>query len=474
MSMRLIQRFLEHSQTRPNEAALFHAQSGGSWTWSQLDRASAAVADHLSRHLPARAVVVLCSPNEPAFVTAFLGIVRAGMKAFPLSPLLPARELIEFSEASAACAIIGEEQSIQAAGRNRLIIKLNTIFQMPTTDSIAHQHNADSAALLLTSSGTTRRPKIVHRSSSAVEAVGAAICQAVGFAVNDHVLSVVPLCHAYGLEHGLLAPIRAGSCMHLCEGFDIPTVLEQFRAGITIFPGVPFMFETLARTGESDVATLLRRAYSAGGPLPLPVAQAFAKRYGIAVGQIYGTTETGSVTFSDPGASWFNPLSVGRPMQNVHLRANPETAEIAIYAPSMLDGYAGDQDADSSLSADGHFLTGDVGQIDDHGNLILDGRLKLLIDVGGLKVNPLEVESVLASHPLVEACVVVPMRLSDTVTRLKALVISRSRQSMPAAAELRQFVKQRLAPHKVPRVFEFRDQLPRSPTGKILRHLIEG
>jgi acyl-CoA synthetase (AMP-forming)/AMP-acid ligase II len=135
----------------------------------------------------------------------------------------------------------------------------------------------------------------------------------------------------------------------------------------------------------------------------------------------------------------------------------------------MMCGYVGDA---SPLTADGFFPTGDLARIDEHGNLFIIGRLKLLIDVGGLKVNPLEVEQTIEEHPAVGACVVVPMRLSETVFRLKAVVTPADPARPPSSDELRKFTRERLTTHKVPRVFELRETLPRSATGKVLRHLL--
>src|SRR5690606_10264226 len=116
---------------------------------------------------------------------------------------------------------------------------------------------------------------------------------------------------------------------------------------------------------------------------------------------------------------------------------------------SMLTRYV---DGPDVPLADGHFLTGDLGHLDDRGRLTITGRLTLLIDVGGAKVNPIEVEAALAEHPGVARCVVTPMRLSETVTRLRALYEPRTGPAAPAADELRAFLRQRLAPHKIPRV----------------------
>ena len=212
----------------------------------------------------------------------------------------------------------------------------------------------------------------------------------------------------------------------------------------------------------------LRKAYSAGGPLPQKVFERFLERFGHRVGQLYGATEIGSVTFSDPTREDFDPSSVGRPMENVEIDIADE--QVQIMAPSMFSGYI---DERLDLSDGGFFPTGDLGRITDHGDLVITGRSKLFIDVGGLKVNPLEVEEVLSQHPGVAECAVVPIRLSETVSRSKAVIVAHDHHQPPKADELRAFARERLAGYKVPRVIEFRESLPKSPTGKILRQILQ-
>lgn len=336
-------------------------------------------------------------------------------------------------------------------------------------------------ALLLQSSGTTDEPKIVRRDERALDAVTAAIVRACGFTPDDRVLAAVPLCHSYGLEHGILAPLAAGSCVHVSDAFDLSVVLPELRRGITLLPGVPFMFEMLCRAADGTFPGL-RRVYSAGGPLPRQTFDLFHRKFGLRIGQVYGATEVGSVTFNDPDGPNFDPTSVGKPMDGVSIRIldaeDPRVdrplppgmeGQVAIAAPSMLSGYVGE----SAPLGDGHFLTGDLGVLGDDGALTVTGRLKLLIDVGGRKVNPAEVESVLLRHPQVGQCVVVPMRVGETVYRLRAIVTPAQVDAELSPQDLRRFARERLSAYKVPRVFEVRTSLPTSPAGKVLRRLAE-
>jgi long-chain acyl-CoA synthetase len=270
----------------------------------------------------------------------------------------------------------------------------------------------------------------------------------------------------------------------LTHGLDARVLARQLTdGGATILPTVPSVLEILADSLDPNLKMPdLRRVYSAGGPLPRAVYERFRTRFGRRVSQLYGATEVGSVTFADPDDVHFDATSVGRPMHGVSVRVvdpldpsrqfgHGEEGHIAIRADSMFDGYIADDEPPPIV--DGHFLTGDLGRSDERGRLTITGRLKLLIEVGGLKVNPVEVESVLAEHPAVGRCVVVPVRQSQTVFRIKAVVTPRDPSRPPVVEELRALARQKLATYKVPRMFEIRDELPTTPTGKVLRHLVE-
>lgn len=494
MPLRLIDQVLRRAADAPAAPALVQAGppagSPAVVSWDELATAAHSFAAWLSTDVPPGGVVLLCCPNRPEFTVAFMATLAAGARVFPVSPELTDTELATAAGRAAVVAAVGTDAALAALrGHGPFLIPLEDVWR-PATDgppaSLPDRGHAH-AALLLHSSGTTGLPKIVVRSAASLDAVAASMAEAVGFRPDDRVLAAVPLCHSYGVEHGLLAPVWAGSTVHLCPGFDLPTVTAALESaggtGATIFPGVPFMYEMLSHHAAGRRFAALRRAYSAGGPLPPAVAAAFRERFGVVVSQLFGATEVGSVTYADPDLEGFDPASVGRAMRGVTVHildvVEPDVerplpagteGQVAIRADSMLERYLGEE---SPPTVDGFFLTGDLGRLDGHGNLTITGRLKLLIDVAGLKVNPLEVEAVLAQHPGVAEAVVVPLRVSETVSRLKAVLTATPGAGRPTAEELRRFARQRLAGYKVPRLFEFRDALPRSPAGKVLRHQVE-
>ncbi len=530
-------RLKQHAEDRP-EAIAYRLHSSGTLTYRQLADQVDAFAHWLSDRVPRGATIILSCPSDLKYPVAFLGLLAAGCSVFPILLDASDMELSRAATESGAVGIVGDHRTgshgtssmsflnrFEFAKPGCPTMRLSLLRKGPETNSnsgvgatgrgtpkpVSFGHEADTSlgvplpvaprtvgsvevncaplrseifpqtgALLLQSSGTTGLPKIVRRSGASLDAVAQATAEAIGFTVEDRVLMTVPLTHSYGLEHGLLAPIWAGSSIHLCPGLDLQILLPELASGITIFPGVPSTFEMLANLpGEAAPMPGLRAAYSAGAPLPRSVFDRFLARYGIRITQLYGATEVGSVTFNPPSEP-FDPASVGRAMRGVSIRildakksgraiAAEKEGEIAIRAESMFGGYL---NAKSEL-IDGHFPTGDLGHIDAGGRLFVTGRLKLLIDVGGLKVNPLEVEAVLQQHPEVAACAVIAALQTATVNRLKAFIEPRDPSKPPAIEELRQLARTNLSAYKVPRFFGFITKLPRSPTGKILRHLLE-
>lgn len=487
MSIQVIVMLAQYARSRPGHPAFVQVTplcaGSRSTTYAQLERSVRFIANEVAVRTTPGDVVMLCSRNRPEFVAAYLGVLAAGRSVFPVHPTIVHRELADAARRSRARVFIGTSDRIAAIAN----LNIESIDLLRATADAGHGTSSsakmpiDGVAMLLQSSGTTGSPKIVRRTGGSLHAVARNVAAAVGLTSEDRVLAAIPLCHSYGVENGLLAPLLSGSTVYLCDGFD-PAVVSRCLAQerISVFPGTPFMFEMLAGTLGGEGARSLRSAYSAGAALPPSVAESFGHRTGKVIGQLYGSTEVGSVAFADPLRDDFEPGTVGRPMHDVHIRIlDPEKSSIgralpmgeeghvAITSPSALERYV--DDPQPAMAEDGYFLTGDLGRITERGNLAITGRIKLQIDIGGLKINPAEIEHVLMQHPLVGECVVVPIRLTETLDRLRAIVTPRDRHRPPSVGDLRQFARTRLSQHKVPRTFEVRDSLPRSPSGKILR-----
>jgi long-chain acyl-CoA synthetase len=244
---------------------------------------------------------------------------------------------------------------------------------------------------------------------------------------------------------------------------------------------VPFNFRLLGDLEQPADLSALRACYSAGTALPRPAFRAFLERHGVAVRQLYGSTETGVMTINvdpDPVAT---AASVGTPAPGVRVHTMDddgeplpagEEGEIAVSGPAIARGYADNEELTREVFRDGWYLTGDLGHVDAAGRVLITGRKKLFIEVAGHKVDPVEVEDVLAAHPNVREVVVVGVRgrtEGEEIVKAAIVPVDGCEQR-----EVIAFCRERLANFKVPQIVEFREEIPKSPLGKILRkYLIE-
>jgi acyl-CoA synthetase (AMP-forming)/AMP-acid ligase II len=337
-------------------------------------------------------------------------------------------------------------------------------------------------ALLLHTSGTTSRPKIVPLSQANITASADHIGRTLAFTPADRGLNIMPLFHIHGLIAGILAPLAVGSEVFCTPGFN---ALKFFgwmaEARPTWYSGVPTMHQAiLSRASKSaDViaANPLRFIRSTSSSLPTQVIRELESVFGAPVIEAYSMTEAAHQMTS-------NPLPPGERIPgSVGVAAGPEvcildengepaahgvTGELAIRGPNVMSGYENNPKANAEGFSHGWFRTGDQGVMDARGYVTLTGRLKEIINRGGEKISPREVDEVLMDHPAVAQCVtfaVVHEKLGEDVA---AVIVLREGQSV-TEKELREFAAVRLADFKVPRKVVFRDEVPKGATGKLQR-----
>lgn len=436
----------------------------------------------------------LLFPNCPVFVIGFLALARLGAVAVPLGTDLKEEEIRAALEASGCRTLLADDRygplcldllrsghlqhAFLRGDRCSGIPGLNSLMTCgPPTRSIPFPP-PEANLLQQFTSGTTGRPKRILRTHAHLLREATAFGATVGVTPDDRILAVVPLSHAHGLGNGLLAALRAGGTLVLQERFDRRETLRLLsRERITLFPAVPFMLSILADTRMSEPIDLsaLRLCFTAGAPLRRETWVKVKDRLGIFLRQLYGSTETGALMINledDPEAT---AESVGRPLEGVRATVLNEAGvplppevegEVAVRSPAAAEWYIGPQGKTPLPGSDGWIRTGDLGRLDPDGRLYLTGRKGFLINVAGRKVNPVEVESVLSSHPGIREAVVVGIRDSYGEEAVKAVIVQR----WPCTAEeIIAFCKERLADYKVPRALEFREAIPRCPAGKILR-----
>jgi long-chain acyl-CoA synthetase len=420
----------------------------------QLERVERLAEGLRQRGIRSGDAVALILPNGPAFVTAFLAITGLGAIVVPLNPAFKDDERRFCLSACGVTDVLEDEPAIEAMIAEHPRVPIDP--RLPE-ETFVYQF----------SSGSTGRPKRLARTH------GQLFAEAESYAwINseDRVFCAIPLFHTYGMGCCLVLAVRNGSALVFLDE-PHPFLLARGRAlellereRVTVFPGVPFQFRHLADApGDADLSTL-RLCFSAGTALPRPAFDAFLDRFGIPVRQLYGCTEAGTLTVNldpDPVATF---ESVGTPNGAVQVRI--EDGEIVVWSPAMTRGYADDPALNAEVFHDGWFSTADLGWLDDGGRVHVTGRKKLLIEVAGHKVDPIEVEDVLAIHPKVREAVVVGIPAGGGEESVKAVIVP---VDGCGEREVIEFCQQRLANFKVPRVVEFRDEIPRSPLGKILR-----
>ncbi len=482
----LIDCLLYHAATRPDDLAVCELMGGDrqrELTWRGLCDAAQNLAWTLRRDFPGHTVMIAL-PNSVEAQVALLGSLWSGSRTFPCSPQTPTQEFRRLVEK------LGK--SVLIAGEDLLDAILMSFDGMLVADRLADETSIHSetspdvlpdesthSSILLESSGTTDLPKMVRREMSSLIALGRNLVEALALSSADRVLISIPQFHSYGIDVALAAATTAGCETELHRNYSPATARSALGKGkITVWPAVPLMFDAVSRSNQPAPPHRLRLAISAGSPLPGRIYEQFRRVFKTSIGQIYGASEFGAVFYGSPAIAPFDPASVGRPLGGVEARIldleRPDIerplplgsqGEIAIRTPTMLSTYLEDVEGPDRY---GFLRTGDIGCLDDDGVLRLTGRVKLMIDVGANKVNPLELEALLIKHPTVAEAVVLAVPYSDTADRVKAVVLAREGQH-PDPTELQAYLRKHILAFKIPRSIEVRDAFPRSPTGKILR-----
>ena len=459
-------------------------------SWRALAGAVGARAAHLAEAGvgPGDALAILL-PNSPDFVAWLLAAASLGAVAVPLAPGLTGAEVAESLRGCRVGALVGGECAAALARGSRpggvpfLASDGGLPSPAPPSRAAARRPVPGQAdALYGFSTGTTGPAKRFARSQANLAHEAGHFTAALGLGPGDAILGVAPFFHAHGLGNCVLAALSSGAALVIEERFDPRTLVERIREErVTVFPGVPFMFRMLAEGKAGSPADLasLRVAFSAGAPLPREVFDAFDKRFGRPVRQLYGCSEAGSICINLDAAAAETWDSVGRPMPGVELgilgedgtpRAPGEAGRIAIRSPALTGGYHGAEAPGRPAFRDGWFEPGDLGFVDERGLLRVTGRVKLFVSTAAGKVDPAEVERCIEGLPEVREVVVVGVPGRGGDERVKAAVVPHA--AVDEAVLRREIIarcREQLAEHKIPRIVEIRAEIPRSALGKVLR-----
>ncbi|HAA93531.1 MAG: AMP-dependent synthetase [Rhodospirillaceae bacterium] len=445
--------------------------------------------------------VAIVLPNGPEMASAFLAVGACATTA-PLNPGYRADEFDFYLSDLNAKAIVVEKGSdspaVDVAKSHKLeILEIDWSEDDPAgTFSILGNTNdgngdqaasggmaePDDTALVLHTSGTTSRPKIVPLSQTNVTASAAHIGDILSLSAADRCMNIMPLFHIHGLIAAVLSSVTAGGAVFCCPSFNALRVFSWLEeATPSWYTAVPTMHQAiLSRAGRNKEIlekTSLRFIRSSSSSLPPPVMLELEETFGAPVIESYGMTEAAHQMASNqlpPGQR--KPGSVGvaaGPNVEImdddgNIRPQGEIGEIVIRGPNVTDGYENNPTANAENFTDGWFRTGDQGMLDEDGFLQITGRLKEIINRGGEKIAPLEVDNIIQSHPAVAQTVTFAMphpKLGEEVAA--AIVLNEGAEATDQ--EIKDFASEKLADFKVPRKILFLDEIPKGATGKMQR-----
>lgn len=399
------------------------------------------------------AVVGLAAPNGPGILASLLALRRAGLAALLLDVQAPDYEGIRIARALGASAVLRCRAGWPEGPGDWLSAEVSP--ERPL-------HLPGIAVVKLTS-GSTGLPRGIATPSEALVADDAALAATMGFRDDDRLLATVPLSHSYGLSSLAMPALMRGNVLITPdEGRVFDPLDAAARTGATVFPTAPAFLDALLRLADPPGRPeSLRLVLTAGAPLSPETARRFRETFGLPVHVFYGASECGGICYDRDGTAGERG-TVGTPVEGVRIEL--DGGVVNVYSPAVAAGYV--PEGDERLG-NGRFVGGDLAEWRD-GELVLRGRSDDLVNIKGKKVNPREVEAVLAELDGVREVAVlgvVPPGRADAV--LRAVVACRP--GALTAAEVVAWCRHRLSPHKVPRSVVLVPELPRTSRGKLDR-----
>jgi long-chain acyl-CoA synthetase len=434
-------------------------------------------------------------PNVPYFPFAFFGALRLGAIVVPMNPLLKEREVafhLSDSGAKALLAWHGFAAAAQAggaqAGAEVVLVEPGRIEPRlgaadPVQETVARDDG--ETALILYTSGTTGTPKgaqLTHGNLRSATEIAVALVDA---GPDDVTLGALPLFHVFGLTSGLTAAVLAGGTLTLLPRFDAAKALEIVqRDGVTTFLGVPTMYAAALHLDDRDRydASTLELCVSGGAAMPVEVLRGFEAAFGCTVLEGYGLSESSAIASFNRPDRRRKAGSIGQPVGDVEMRLAGddgadvppgEVGEILVRGSTVMSGYWNRPDATAAtLDAEGWLRTGDMATVDEDGYYFIVDRKKEMIIRGGFNIYPREIEEVVYEHPAVREAAVIGIPHPSLGEEVGAAIALRA-GAEATPDELREHVRQRVAAYKYPRQVWIVDELPKGPTGKILKREVQ-
>jgi acyl-CoA synthetase (AMP-forming)/AMP-acid ligase II len=427
--------------------------------------------------------------NGPEMALVLLAVMSVGCAA-PLNPRYREEEFrfyLDDLHARALIGVPGQSAAARAAASDDTIA-IDVNGQALEIDLVGPEKSSsappldrpteDDPVLVLHTSGTTSRPKVVPLRQRNLARSARNIADWLQLTEGDRSLNVMPLFHIHGMMAGLLAPLSAGGSVVCTPGFDAFAFhrwVDELRP--TYYTAVPTMHQMVLARAPKQRPTALRFVRSSSAALPGPVREGLSSLFDVPVVEAYGMTEASHQMACNPlppGASKPGSVGLATGIQVATLDlanqvlAPGERGEVVIKGPTVIDGYENNPEANRSAFTDGWFHTGDEGFLDGEGYLFLTGRLKEQINRGGEKISPLEVDEALLHHPAVAEAITFAIPHDALGEEVGAAVVLEEGHEV-TERELRSYLSEHLAAFKVPRRIVFVAEIPKGATGKIQR-----
>jgi long-chain acyl-CoA synthetase len=464
-------------------------------SYRQLDQATARVAGLLADKgfSPGDRVGIML-PNVPYFAICYYGVLRAGGVVVPMNVLLKKREVAFYLEDPGAELLFAwegfaedAEAGAKQAGAQCVLVAPGEFENVlgaadPREDVVETQ--PDETAVILYTSGTTGTPKgaeLTHENLTRNCEIARGLFDLGSDAIC---LGALPLFHSFGQTCGLNATISGGGTLTLIPRFDPGKALEIIqRDQVNVFEGVPTMYGAILHHPERESfdTSSLRLCGSGGSAMPVELLRGFEEEFGCKVLEGYGLSETSPVASFNHRDRERKPGSIGTPVKGVEMKVVDEdgnevpqgdVGEIVIKGHNVMKGYWNRPDATAETIIDGWLHTGDMATVDEGGYFFIVDRKKDMIIRGGYNVYPREIEEVLYEHPDVREVAVIGVPHDELGEEVGAAVSLKDGVDT-SADQLRDFVKEQVAAYKYPRAIWFVDELPKGPTGKILKREIQ-
>jgi len=480
-----------------DKPALVDINTGYTLTYAQLERRVAQLAAGLrKRGFRKGDVMAIFSPNHPDYAVAFLGVAAAGGASATINPLYLVDELAAQLQDAGAKFLLTipplldrAREAAQRSGVKEVFVigavpgtvSLDDLLDAGPSDPFEECDARKDLAAIPFSSGTTGRSKGVMLTHFSL-AANIRQCQTADMIVeSDRVLATLPFFHIYGMVLILGLGLYRGVTLYTLPRFELEVFLRAIQENkITYVPCVPPIILALAKHPLVDQFDLssLRLIASGAAPIAPSTLRACADRLKCNLMQGYGMTEASGATHLN--LRTLDPekvSSIGPPVPNCEAKVvdiisgaalgPKEQGEICVRGPNIMLGYLNRPDATAqSIDVEGWYHTGDIGYADEDGYFFVVDRLKELIKYSGYQVAPAELEAVLVSHPAIADAAVIPSADEEHGEIPKAFVV---RKGELTEQEVMDYVAARVAPFKKVRLVEFIEQIPKSPTGKILR-----